>query len=259
MPEMPDSFIPEVLASDDEAAIRPSRRPPTPLPDMDISAPILNPNPLPVLLQPVVYDPSAKTGPLVGNQPSAAALAPLTKTPSNRSLGSSTSASAASQPSSAAAARAAELAGRISAGVADDDDNDNNGLSAVQRRIEAELLEAEEAAERSSALRRAKETVLAKLSREFCKRRAGGGGGGAGTSKESAAVMGLPGLNLGTGIGAGGGCVVGGGGGGFGSRWGSGLRDGLFGRSVANVGPIQSDHRSMESQTALVPLIFSRS
>lgn len=258
VPDMPDMFIAEVLASDDEAAIRPLRRTPTPppsQPDMDISAPILNPDPLPVLLQPAVYDPSAKTGPMISNNSSnhaaAAPMAPLTKTPSNKSLASNTSSS------SSAAARAAELAAASHA--------DDGCLSAVQLRIEAELLEAEEeAAARSSALRRAKETVLAKLSREFCKRKGAGGSGNG--SKDSAAVMGLPGMNLGTGITVGGcaaAAAAGGGGGGFGSRWGSGLREGLFGRSVAaaaaNVGAVQPDHRSMESQTALVPLIFSRS
>jgi len=260
MPEMPDTFIAEVLASDDEAAIRPLRRQPTPPQEMDVSAPILNPDPLPVLLQPAVYDPSAKAGPLVGDHPllrtaeaSTATLPPpLTKISSNKSLGAASTTSS----SSVAAARAAELA----AGKLED-----GGLSAVQLRIEAELLEAEEeAAARSSALRRAKETVLAKLSREFCKRKAAAAATSGG-SKDSAAVMGLPGLNLGTGVSVGYGCAAAAatagasGGGGFGSRWGSGLREGLFGRSVAHVGAVQADHRSMESQTALVPLIFSRS
>ena len=244
LPDMPDTFIAEVLSSDDEAAIPapPSRRAPSPRHhtdlDVNISAPILNPDPLPVLLQPTVYDPSSAAARTGQPQPQA----PLTKTPSKGSMASSSSSS------SLAAARAAA--------AAEERTGAESGLSAVQLSIEAELLaEAEEAAARSSALRRAKETVLAKLSREFCKRRAAAGAGGVGGS---AAVMGLPGMNLGTGVVGCGGAAVAGRGGGFGSRFGSGLREGLFGRSVAHVSSVQADHRSMESQTALVPLIFSR-
>ena len=54
--------MPEVIGSDDEAFFRAQ----TPRPNMNISAPILNPDPLPVLLQPTVYDPSYKTGAVVG-------------------------------------------------------------------------------------------------------------------------------------------------------------------------------------------------
>ncbi len=119
-PDVP--AMPEVIGSDDESFFRPA----PPLPKIDISAPILNPDPFPVLLQPTIYDPSAKTGAVVG----------------------------------------------VSATGSDD------GLSAVQRSIEAELLaEAEEAAARTSALKRAKEAVLSKLSREFCRRKGGSSAG----------------------------------------------------------------------------------
>jgi hypothetical protein len=89
--------------------------------------------------------------------------------------------------------------------------------------------------------------VLTKLSREFCSRRGknGGRGGGASHSKDSAAVVAsLSSLNLN------GGSLH------CGSSVGFRLREGIFGRSAA---PIVPDHRSMESQSALVPLIFSRS
>ena len=186
--------MPEVIGTDDESYFRP--KPPQPM--MDISAPILSPDPLPVLLQPTIYDPSAKTGAVLG----------------------------------------------ISATGSED------GLSSVQRSIEAELLaEAEEAAARMSALKRAKEAVLAKLGREFCRRKASSS-----HSKDSAAVIaGLSTLNLGMNLQLGNGlnsC------GSMGLR----IREGLFGRSVVNVASvaIAPDHRSLESQSALVPLMFSR-
>ncbi|KAK4237464.1 hypothetical protein C8A03DRAFT_16000 [Achaetomium macrosporum] len=201
--EMP--FMPEVIGTDDETYHPPE----TPRPKMDISVPILNPDPLPVMLQPTVYDPSAKCGPLM-------------RTPH-------------ASPSS-----------------------DNDGLSSAQRSIEADLLaEAEEAAARSSALKRAKEAVITKLTREFSKRKADGSNG---RNKESAAVLaGISQLSLSMNLPAhhhnhnhsGLSCASS-------SSVGNRLRDGLFGRSMANVS-IAPDHRSLESQTALVPLIFSRS
>ncbi|KAH8901015.1 hypothetical protein GQ53DRAFT_2055 [Thozetella sp. PMI_491] len=182
-PEVP--AMPEVIGSDDESFFR-SR---TPYHKLDISAPILNPDPFPVLLQPTVYDPSTKTGAVIGTVE-----------------------------------------------VIPDD-----GLSTVQRSIEAELLaEAEDAAARMSALKRAKEAVLTKLSREFSRRKPRSA-----HSKDSAAVVaGLSTLNLGS----------------CGSSVGLRLREGLFGRSMANVANIviAPDHRSIESQSVLVPLMFSR-
>ncbi|KAK0719516.1 hypothetical protein B0H67DRAFT_551858 [Lasiosphaeris hirsuta] len=194
--------MPEVIGTDDEAFYRlPTPRKPS------ITAPIiLNPEPLPMLLQPTVYDPSAKTGSLVG----------------------------ISEPTHSV--------------VIDD------GLSSVQRTIEADLLaEAQDAAARSSALKRAKEAVLMKLSREFCKRKVSGGPP---HSKDSAAVVaGLSVLNLGPGnastVNNGSGCAPT-------SSMGLRIREGLFGRSLANVS-IMPDHRGLESQSALVPLMFSRS
>lgn len=198
--EGPEStFMAEVVGTDDEAD-----RPETPQPKMDISVPILNSDPLPVMLQPTVYDPSAKVGPLL-------------ETPE-------------SSPRS------------------------DDGLSPTQRSIEADMLaEAEEAAARSSALKRAKEAVITKLSREFSKRRVDGSNP---RNKDSAAViaslsalslsMNLPGQQYG-----GLSCASS-------SSVGNRLRDNKFGRSMAHVA-IAPDHRSIESQTALVPLIFSRS
>ena len=135
-------------------------RTPTPAP-LNISAPIHSSDPLPVLLQPTVYDPAAAREPA-------------------------------------------------------------DGLSAVQRSLEHEERRrlAEDAAARSSALRKAKEAVLAKLGREF-QRRVGVGVGG------RCAPEPLPFPRL---------------------------RERLFGESLIAV-----DHRSMESNSTLVPLVFSRS
>lgn len=198
MPEIP--FMPEVIGTDDEAFYRPE----TPRPRLKISVPILNPDPLPVLLQPTVYDPSARFGPFM-NSPEAYA-------------------------------------------------SEDDGLSPTQRVIEADLLaEAEEAAARSSALKRAKQAVITKLSREFSKQNRKG-------SKDSAAVLvaGMSTLNLGMKLpvhhnnNSGLSCAS--------SSMGFRIREGLFGRSMANVaGAFTPDHRSMESQSALVPLMFSRS
>jgi hypothetical protein len=198
VPEVP--FMPEVIGTDDEAYTPPE----TPRPKMDISVPILNPDPLPVMLQPTVYDASARFGPLLS-------------TPE-------------SSPRS------------------------DDGLSPTQRSIEADMLaEAEEAAARSSALQRAKQAVITKLSREFSKRKVDGGDP---RDKGSAAVVAsLSALNLGMNLPAqhysGLSC-------GSSSSVAHRLREGLFGRSMANVA-IAPDHRSLESQSALVPLMFSRS
>lgn len=201
MPEIP--AMPEVIGTDDEAFDRPE----TPRPRLKISVPILNPDPLPVMLQATVYDPSSRHGPFMGSSPEAS-------------------------PS------------------------DYDGLSPTQRCIEADILaEAEEAAARSSALKRAREAVITKLSREFAKQQRK-------DSKDSAAVIVArePTLNLGmdlppmhhnnsSGLSFASSSSVA-----------SRIREGLFGRSMANVAMAMTpDHRSLESQSALVPLIFSRS
>lgn len=203
--EVPEAeFMPEVIGTDDESYCPPK----TPPPKMDISVPILNPDPLPVMLQPTVYDPSARFGPLL-------------KTPE-------------SSPHS------------------------DDGLSSAQRTIEADLLaEAEEAAARSSALKRAREAVMTKLSREFSKRKAADGGSDPRSKDSAAVVAGLSALNLGMNLPAhnvshnGLSCASS-------SSVGYRLREGLFGRSLANVS-IAPEPRHLESQSALVPLIFARS
>lgn len=200
----PVPTMPEVIGTDDEDFYRPPTPPKTPprteprvTRKMSITAPILNADPFPVLLQPTVYDPSSKTAPFVS----------------------------------------------VCEVRAEHDD----GLSPAQRLLEADMLaEARDAAARSSALKRAKETVLMKLSREFCKRSKA-----APHSKDSAAVTaGLSALNLGMGTGVT--CATS-------PSMGMGMRirEGLFGRSLANVAVV-ADHRSMDSQSALVPLMFSR-
>lgn len=291
VPRMPD-FIAEVLASDDEAAIPPSpprdkksgnnsrpRTPQDPIPDAGISAPILNPNPLPVLLQPTVYDPSSKTGPLVSNQTansagteSPSSKPPLARTPSNQSNNSFKS----TRSNKSTLDVTATYLQTTSFPVED-------GLSPLQRHIEAEILlaaeqEAEDAATRNSALKRAREAVLAKLSREFVRRKAAQAKG-----KDSAAVSGLSGLSalsLGTVMGAPAAVSSGGGL--------SRFREGLFGRSIGiatgssvnvnshhggygsfghgngscmGLGGVHADHRTTveSASSAFVPLMFSRS
>ncbi|TDZ26910.1 hypothetical protein Cob_v000547 [Colletotrichum orbiculare MAFF 240422] len=101
-----------------------------------------------------------------------------------------------------------------------------DGISSVQRNIEQEEAHrvlAEDAAARVSALRKAKAAVLAKLSREF-------------RSKTPAPTP-TPGLRDNCGMQM-------------------RLREGLFGRSFVSVLP---DDRAMSSQSALVPLMFTRS
>ncbi|CAK7225019.1 hypothetical protein SEUCBS140593_005761 [Sporothrix eucalyptigena] len=114
---------------------------------MDISAPILVPDPLPVVLQPTVYDPSA-----------AVTASAIASTASGLSRIKSTSSSLR----------------RSAALTAPEDD----GLTAIQRQLlhdeKAQLhnrqVMADDADARTSALKKAKEAVLAKLSREFNRR-----------------------------------------------------------------------------------------
>jgi hypothetical protein len=267
--------VPERVGTDnnnrnDASPYRPETPRPNPKePEMEISVPILNPDPLPVMLQPTVYDPSAKY------------RVPLTRMGSNAST-SITGNTKGGSPAS------------IKSIPADDcfhfhnphhphDAGDDGLLSSAQRSIEADLLaEAEEAAARSFALKRAREAVMTKLTREFSKRSNNSNGGGAGrrlkkennnNKTDSAAVaaasvsalhhyhhqlgMSLPhstshAVNLG-------GCASS-------SNMSARLREGLFGRSLANVAALaaassaaENTGRGMDSQTALVPLIFSRS
>ncbi|OAA68162.1 hypothetical protein SPI_00357 [Niveomyces insectorum RCEF 264] len=109
---------------------------------LNISAPILNAEPLPVLLQPAVYDPFASSMVNAGSAVPTGASKPASPSASIRSS-------------------------------AEDD-----GLSPVQRQILGQetaqqrrrLVMAEDADARSSALKKAKEAVLTKLSREFNRR-----------------------------------------------------------------------------------------
>ncbi|OLN82237.1 hypothetical protein CCHL11_09912 [Colletotrichum chlorophyti] len=99
-----------------------------------------------------------------------------------------------------------------------------DGISSVQRNIEQEeahRMLAEDAAMRVSALRKAKAAVLMKLSKEFTRR----------GTPAPAAGQDSCGLQM-------------------------RLRDGLFGKSFVSVLP---DDRAMSSQSALVPLMFTRS
>lgn len=142
-----------------------SERPYTPVPNSTITAPILNPDPHPVLLQPTVYDPSA--------------CHKMTS---------------------------------------------NHDISSVQRNIEQEEAHrrfAEDAAARTSALRKAKQAVLSKLSREFCAKKMG-----MGMSRPADAVAA---------------CRL------------------MAGRELGGCGvEVIEDRRGLESQSLLVPLMFSR-
>lgn len=148
-------------------------RPPSP-PPVPITAPILNADPQPVLLQPTVYDPS------------------------NRQQ---------SPP--------------------------DEGISSVQRNLEQEEAHrrlAEDASARRSALQRAKEVVLMKLSREFCNgRRAAAANAGASRGAEAVNACRL-----------------------------------MAGRDFANGGigcgvEVVEDHRrGFDSRSILVPLMFAR-
>ena len=222
--------------SDDDESPRRRQSPPAPSPKLDISVPILNPDPLPVLLQPTTYDPSAKCGPLLGRRDDG--------------------------DGSVSSREVKRERGRESKRMMKEEkeEEDDDGLSPAQRSIEADLrAEAEEAAARSTALRLAREAVITKLTREFSRQRSGHGRG---RDKESAAaaaaVAGLSALDLDPNLpsahqSGGLGCGQ--------SSIGFRIRDGLFGRSMmASVGAaVVPDARGLESQTALVPLILSRS
>ncbi|KAJ6783632.1 hypothetical protein PWT90_05793 [Aphanocladium album] len=125
----------------------------------------------------------------------------------------------------------------------------DDGITAVQRNIEQEeahRLLAEDAAARVSALQRAKEAVMTKLTREFSKKHkpAAGGdyhysrsssssarGGGAGNNGAVAACRLMAGRDLLSGSGS---------------------------YYTGNSDFVLEDRRTMDSQTAMVPLMFSR-
>ncbi|CAK7219520.1 hypothetical protein SCUCBS95973_003843 [Sporothrix curviconia] len=214
---------------------------------LNISAPILVPDPLPLVLQPTVYDPSATV--------TAAAIA------STASGLSRTKSASSSLRRSAAAVAAA-----------------NDGLTAIQRQIlqqeQAQLqhrqIMADDAEARTSALKKAKEAVLAKLSREFNRRM------GRETAQlpmaTSAASVAAAAASVSMGIGMGAAPKSS-------SSHGSNsateatlsllaglrLRERLFGDSFSGPSssavpsvPMDYQHCSMESTSAVVPLIFSR-
>jgi hypothetical protein len=273
LPSMPD-FIAEVLPSDDERSLsRPNTlarkasstshkstitrndRPVTPPPritemaEMPISPPILNSSPLPVLLQATIYDPSSRPGPIINRSISSPSTPPpLVRTSSTRSYNST--ATISTHGSSQPATPIDEL---------------DDLLSPVQRHIEAELLL--EAEERTGALKRAREAVISKLTREFHRRT----NTRRGHEKDSPAVMGLSelsALSLGTVIEPSQRPYTRSAGGGLGYR----LREGLFGKSVAQglnkarpedlgFGAVMDDPtRCSEASlgSAYVPLMFSR-
>lgn len=149
-------------------------QPPSPVQKATITAPILDPEPHPVLLQPTVYDPSTKH-----------------------------------QPPS-----------------------EDEGISTVQRNIEQEEAHrrmAEDASARTSALRKAKQAVLQKLSREFCASQVPRRGAGR-TVEAVAACRLMAGREFG-------GCGV---------------------EVVEDRRAVLNNRRGLDSQSILVPLMFSR-
>ncbi|KAK4179317.1 hypothetical protein QBC36DRAFT_78928 [Triangularia setosa] len=250
LPSMPS--MPEVVGSDDESYFNNSQHPyyaspgpstpppltrsnslssshsvsPSPSPArsnrgssrIKISVPILNPDPFPVLLQPTVYDPSAKTGPFV-----------------------------------------CSIVGEEEHGLYEDD-----GLSPAQRLIEADMLaEAQEREARSSALKRAREAVMTKLSREFSRKANANGEKikGSAAVQQVAGIMSIADLPLHP-LHTGGNNSSNNMNGSSSNSIGYRIREGLFGRSMANVAECRMDQQrvTMESNgSALVPLIFARS
>lgn len=264
--------------------------------DLSITPPIHPPEPFPVLLQPTVYDPSATAGPFVSNTSQSSSPS---YSPRRRPSLTTTTPSMSRKNSNSSTVTAATTV--------------SDGLSTVQRHIEADLLaEAKESAARSSALKRAKEMVLAKLTKEFNPygttspnnttgghRRKGSKGGVqdsaavlasaglasalnlpppqqmAGAGSASAAYLGIhpalstANINLSAAApssSSGGGMM-----GGVGAR----IREGLFGRSMANVSQVNGNnnyehqhpiHRntgmtgvsSIDTRSVMVPLIISR-
>lgn len=149
-------------------------QPPSPVQKATITAPILDPEPHPVLLQPTVYDPSTKHQPPTGDE----------------------------------------------------------GISTVQRNLEQEEAHrrmAEDASARTSALRKAKNAVLQKLSREFCASQAPKRGVGR-TADAVAACRAMAGREFA-------GCGV---------------------KVVEDRRGVLDGRRGMDSQSILVPLMFSR-
>lgn len=173
---------------------RPATPPPTPPPEHDISAPLLNPEPHPVLLQPTVYDP--------------------------------------------------QLRRRAGGGPASADEE----ISAVQRNLEQEEAHrrlAEDADARVTALRRAKAAVLNKLSREF-----GGASSSSSSLKSSGSRRGDRGRQSSSSNA------------GFAGRTADAVAACrlMAGRDFGRCAGIEvvEDRRTLESQSALVPLMFSR-
>lgn len=228
-----DSYnsIPEVIGTDDEEnyTFRPrlSDVHQQPGQSMNISAPLTT-EPFPVLLQPAIYNPSFST--------------------------TSVAHTIASQKSGAT---------HIAHG-----NNSNEGLSAVQRNLEQEEAQrrfAEDVEARTSALRKAKEAVLLKLSQEFGKKPrftrsrtnpeqqllsqhpAFGGGGGPRFGEKPPPMPTQTWDDSAVGVGPNG--VAGGG---MGAR----LREGLFGAKSSVSVAAQVDPAA--SNTTLVPLMFSR-
>lgn len=188
---------PSMITLDDDDVFRPVTPPPVPPLPLNISAPMLSPDPTPPLLQPTVYDPS-------------------------RAMGIDVSCGV----------------GVGNAAIIEEDD----GITPVQRNLEAEEAHrrlAEDPEARISALAKAKQAVLQKLSKEFHRRI--GKEVARGCSPEAINML-RPSPQL---ISA--------------MSVKSAVPRKLFGESQMSVAQDPVNHSmGMESQSALVPLMFAR-
>lgn len=128
---------------------------------MEISAPIISTDALPVLLQPTVYNPQASTTSIC-TIPLATTIPAAMTVPGSRGSGASGE-SIHSVHSAHSSSSSSHKFGHNGGGH-----NVNDGLSAVQRNLEQEEIQrrfAEDAEARTSALKRAREAVLEKLGR----------------------------------------------------------------------------------------------
>lgn len=127
---------------------------------MEISAPIISTDALPVLLQPAVYSPQASTASIPMMVPV------LARHGSEASVHSSTQSIHSMHSATSSRYHGAGGGGNVSNNG--NGHNVNDGLSAVQRNLEQEETQrrfAEDAEARTSALKRAREAVLEKLGR----------------------------------------------------------------------------------------------
>lgn len=260
-------------------------------PKMEISAPIISTDALPVLLQPTVYSPVPQQHPSTTSIPIMSSVSIMSGAPPPSRNGGGASLHSASKASLHSVSKASlhSVSSNMSTSTHNTSHtnhtnnggghNVNEGLSAVQRNLEQEEIQrrfAEDAEARAGALKRAREAVLEKLGR------LNGKGGGEMLEEEELldmhpALQDEVGLSLGNNNNGGGG---GGGGGGrpglsrersgsgrlkelFGAVRSNGRVEGLEGSGGGSGGsgaPLyqQTIPEGTASNSVLVPLVFSR-